>query len=137
MTDIFDTYLKTETTKSSYRYCWKLFLKYFNISEEIFSLDRKQQEQKIVDYANHLKELKRAPTTIKTRLDVIKFTFSMNDVVLNWVKLKKLVPEKVKPTGADTWSDSKIREMIKCAGSVRKSSCLLFLFCWMSCNCID
>ena len=134
MTDIFDTYLKTESTRFSYRYCWKSFLKYFDISEEeLLSLDRKQQEQKIVDYVTHLKENKRAPSTIKNRLDVLKFAFSMNDVVLNWLKLKKMIPEKVKPSGADTWSDAEIREMLKVAGTVRNRA-MIYFFCSVGCR---
>lgn len=134
MTDIFDIYLKTEATKTSYRYCWNRFLKYLNISEEeLFSLNGKQQEEKIIPYTNYLKGLKRSPTIIKVRLDVIKFAFSMNDIVLNWVRLKKLVPEKVKPTGVDTWNDSEIREMIKCAGSVRNRA-LIYFFCSIGCR---
>ena len=51
MTDIFDTYLKAKSTKESYRYIWKIFLKYLKISEkDILNLDRKEQEQKIIDY---------------------------------------------------------------------------------------
>ena len=37
----------------------------------------------------------------------------MNDVILNWSKLKKMVPEKVKPTGGDTWTVQEIREILK------------------------
>ena len=90
MADIFDTYLKAKSTKESYRYIWKIFLKYLKISEkEILNLDRKGQEQKIIDYVAFRKNENRSPTTINLRLNIIQFAFSMNDIVLNWKKLKK------------------------------------------------
>ncbi len=134
MTEIFDTYLNVKSTKESYRYIWKIFLKYLKISEKaIRNLDRKEQEQKIVDYMAFLKNQNRSPTTIKLRLNIIQFTFSMNDIVLNWKKLKRMTPERVKPTGMDTWNNQEIREMLKAAGTVRNSA-LIYFFASIGCR---
>ena len=134
MSDIFETYLKSQETKNSYRYVWNIFLEYLKTSEEkILSLERKEQEEKIVKYVNFLKEQKRAPTTIKLRLSVLQFAFSMNDVILNWKKLKRMTPERVKPSGMDTWSDSEIREMIKVAGTVRNRT-MIYFFASVGCR---
>jgi len=40
--------------------------------KKLFSLDRKQQEQLVIDYTTHLKDEKRVPTTISLRLNVLQ-----------------------------------------------------------------
>ena len=127
-TDIFETYLKTQTTKDTYRYVWGLVLKTLNITEKkILSLKPKEQEQKVIDYVSILKHNSNAPTTISLMLAVLEFVFSMNDIVLNWKKLKKMTSEKVKPAGSDTWKDHEIRDMVKCTGSIR-NRILIYIF---------
>ena len=134
MTDVFDTYLKAEQTKISYRYVWQIFCKYSKFTEKkLFSLNRKQQEQLVIDYATHLKDEKRAPTTISLRLNVLQFVFSMNDIMLNWKKLKKMTPEKIKPSGMETWKDQEIRDMIKVSGTIRNRA-IIYGFVSMGCR---
>ena len=126
--DIFETYLKTQASKDTYRYNWNgLILKTLNISEKkILSLSQKDQEKKVIEYVNYMKKNGKAPTTISLRLNVMEFVFSMNDIILNWKKLKKMAPEKVKPTGTDTWKDQELRDMIKVAGSIRNRALVYF-----------
>ena len=93
MTDVLDLYLKSKATKKTYRYVWnRLFLKQIGIAEKkLLGMNPKQQEQKIIDYVSFLKEENLAPTTIRLRLAVMEFVFSMNDIMLNWKKLRKMI----------------------------------------------
>ena len=42
-----------------------------------------------------------------------------------------MVPERVKPSAADTWSNSEIRDMIKIAGIIRNRTMIYFILLYV------
>jgi integrase len=130
MADIFDTFLKTEASIETYRFIWNSIQKTLNKSEDkLLALPPKELEKQVIEYVSILKKENKAPTTIQLRLTAFEFVCSMNDILLNWKKLKKMIPEKIKPTGSETWKDQDIRNMVKHAGSKRN---ITIVYCFAS-----
>lgn len=128
ISQVFDQYCHNEKTKEAYSFQLARYLNHFEIDiEQLRSKNQKEIEQSIIQYVADLREQGLKPPTIKLALTSLKFYFDMNDVLLNWTKLKKLVPASIKLTGSDTWTDQDIREMIKSAGNSRNRALVYFL----------
>lgn len=126
--DVFDNYLHNEATKRAYRIQFNKFLTWYGHSqEELLKLSQKDLEKQVIEYIAVCKDQGLKPRSIYLAVTALKFVTSMNDVLLNWDKLKRLVPKPGKLTGSDTWEDQDIREMIKVAGNSRNRALIYFL----------
>jgi len=72
----------------------------------------------IEDYVINLKE-KISPNSIPTRYWPIQAFFEINDVMINWKKIRRLFPARVKKSGHEPWTTKDIQKMLEVATDVR------------------
>jgi hypothetical protein len=90
--------LDSEVTKRSYRYSINYFMSFLSIGryEDLVSLnnDTKKLEGFIRDYITYMRQdRKLSPATVSVRIAAISHFYEMNDVLINWRKLKKIQGE--------------------------------------------
>ena len=84
--------LDSEASRRIYRRCFPYFMKFCQIDnyEAMLEIPIKQLEGLIRDYLIHLREDRRvSPASIATYSAAIAHFYEMNDVTINWKKLKK------------------------------------------------
>jgi len=60
-----------------------------------------------------VKNQNKSASFIAGKISALKLFFSMNDVILNWDKLRKMLPEKTKLSGNQAYSTSQIQTLLK------------------------
>ena len=98
---LFHSAIKSEKTKECYDYYLEQFKKYFIIKDfdSLVSIDSKKLQEMIEDYVLYHRRENKSHSLIKTIVCSLELFFSMNDIIINWQKIKKMLPEKTKPTG--------------------------------------
>jgi integrase/recombinase XerD len=125
---LFESATKSKVTFKSYLYNLKRFMKYCNISEfdELLKLDSKSLNEKIEDWLMYLRS-KVSPNSIPTMYYGLELFFAMNDVVTNTIKLRRMLPAKVKKSGANPWKTQDIRKMLSVTRHTRDKALVHFL----------
>jgi len=115
---IFIQSIKSSETRRLYNYALKDFQKFHSDIRlsDILLKDSKDIQMMVEDYIFHNKE-KKHPKTIMCYLNGIKHFFVMNDVLLNWNKLNKFLPERPKPAGQKAYSTEDVREILSLSSS--------------------
>ena len=115
---IFYQSIKSPDTARTYAYGLKTFQKFHDgiKLEDILLKDSKDIQIMVEDFIFGKKE-KTHPKTIMVYLNGIKHFFIMNDVLLNWDKLKKFLPERPKRTGDKAYSTQDVREILELSSS--------------------
>jgi hypothetical protein len=83
--------IKSPKTKSDYIKNFGYFLKFVNKTydnlEELLHEDTKELQQVIIDYIKYMRQ-RHSSSYVAANISPIKKFFSMNDVLLNWDKIK-------------------------------------------------
>lgn len=135
---LFESAIRSEYTKSTYNNALNRFKKHFIIKDfdSLVSIETKKIQEMIEDYVLYLRHENKSHGLIKTVVCSLELFFSMNDITLNWKKLKKMYPEKQKPMGEKPYSTEQVNQILKltnnlkyhafvnlmCAGGVRVGS---------------
>ena len=61
----------------------------------------------------HSKDVGKAFGTMNSTLNSLKLFLSMNDILINWTKLKKMLPEKRKATGQVPYTTKQVQVLLK------------------------
>src|SRR5947209_7041394 len=100
----FEEAIKSEATRKNYRYHLDQFKKFVKIptDEGLLQIKESGLQEMLEDYLFTLKR-KVNPNSIPAYFFGIKLFFSMNDRVLNWTKIEKMYPAKVKISGSKAY----------------------------------
>jgi len=125
---LFEGGIKSHHTKKVYRGHLAAFLKFAKISDpdELLRLPREQLQILLEDYVFHIKK-RINPNSVPTSLQGVKHFFAMSDVMINWKKLAKFYPEKIKRTGFRSWTTDEISKMLQCTSKLRNIAIIHFL----------
>lgn len=115
---IFHSAIKSEKTQKSYDQMLGYFMKYYNLNshkdfDTLISWNTKELQTRIEDYVMYLRSENKSYALINSLICSLKLFFSMNDVILNWTKLKKLLPERKKSMHDKAYSTEQIRQILK------------------------
>ena len=115
---IFHSAIKSEQTQKAYDRLLGYFMKYYNLNshkdfDTLISWNPKELQTRIEDYVMYLRSEDKSYSWINSLICSLKLFFSMNDVILNWTKLKKLLPERKKPIGDKAYTTEQIRQILK------------------------
>ena len=93
---LFHSAIKTEKTRKLYVYHLNRFKDHFIIKNEdaLITIQPKKIQVMIEDYLLYLRSQNIGHAYCCTVLNALKKFFSMNDIILNWDKLKMMKPEK-------------------------------------------
>jgi len=125
---IFEESLNTEATRKAYLYQLEQFRKWTKIKDfdSLLQAPQKNIQELLEDYVMHLKR-KVSPNSVPIYYAPIELFFVMNDVIINYKKLRKLFPKKVKKGNERGYTIEEIRKIIKNAKS-KRSRALILLF---------
>ena len=115
---IFHSAIHSEQTKKAYDQLLGYFMKYYNLNsnkdyDTLISWNPKELQTRIEDYIMYLRSEGKSHSFVNTLICSLRLFFSMNDVILNWAKLKKLLPERKKPIGDKAYTTEQIRQILK------------------------
>ena len=125
---LFESSLKSTATRDCYSYYLNKFKDYNKLKDydSILTLDTKQLTRMLEDFVLFLRK-KISPNTIPTQMFAIQSFLEINDITINWKRIKRLYPAKIKLTGLKPWSTDDVRKMLQCAPDVRARSLIHFL----------
>ena len=111
---LFHSGIKSDKTKISYDFSLKQFLEHYQISSnELIKVEPKEIQKMLEQYTLFLREKGKSSSTIKTFYCALNLFLSMNDVIVNWVKIRKMIPEAVKARGDKAYTTEQIRQILK------------------------
>lgn len=130
---VFEKYCRSEATKFNYQYQFSKFMEWCKSNvDKLITADgllilKEGAIQVIVeDYVMHLRR-RYKPSSVSSIIAGLMLFFSMNDKVLNWDKVKKMIPEHVKKAGYDAYRRDDIQKILEKTGSLRNKALVLFL----------
>ena len=89
---LFHSGIKSEKTKIGYDYVLKQFLEHYQIRpDELIKVEQSEIQKMLEQYTLFLRENGKSLAKIKTFYCSLKLFLSMNDVIINWVKIPKNV----------------------------------------------
>ena len=125
---IFEQAIKSKQTKKIYTYHLERFRKWAKIEtfEGLLQAPEKDIQIMIEDYVIHLKNTN-SPNTIPTYFSPIELFYVMNDVNINFKKIRKLFPDKVKRGNERGYTREEIQTILNNARSKRNKALILLL----------
>jgi integrase len=129
---IFEESIRSPHTKKTYRFYMKKFLEFAKLKDfdDIIQLDPKTIEDIIIDYAIHLKRKHElgaiSPNAFQQRFSPIELFLIQNDIIINFKKIKKMFPRKVKESGEQPYTVDDLRQLLTAAHSPRNRALVMF-----------
>lgn len=112
--------LKSDYTKKVYLRNLEYFMRFCRVKDfdVLLDIEPKSLQMKIEDYMIYLKG-KVSPNSVPTLYWPIQAFFEINDVMINWKKIRRLFPARVKKSGHEPWTTKDIQKMLEVATDVR------------------
>jgi integrase len=130
---IFEEAIKSEETRKQYRYLLKKFVEYVKKeypdvlkASDLLQLNDGYLQKQLEDYLIFCKK-RIGHSTIKVRFSALELFFAMNDRILNFKKIKKMFPQKIKVLGGHPWTTSEIQKILESTTSLRSKAIIHLL----------
>lgn len=110
----FDNAVKSDATREKYNYYLNRFLKYakINRAEGLLQLKDEFLQRLLEDYLFHLKKCM-GPNSIPPHFAAIELFLAINDKNLNFKKVRKMFPARLKKTGGRSYTTAQVRQMLE------------------------
>jgi integrase len=130
---VFEKYCRSEATREHYQYWFNDFLGWCKThvepmitSEGLLQLKETALQEMIEDYVME-KRKGLSPNTLPLPIASLRLFFDMQDKVLNWKRIKKMIPTQVKKAGYSAYQNDDIKSMLVSGGSKRNRSLIHFM----------
>ena len=125
---LFESAIKSEITKFSYKRELEKFLQWTRIKESdgLLRLKDSQLQVMLEDYLFYLKS-KVSPNSINTMFAPLQLFFEMNDREINFKKIRRMFPAKIKKSGYNAWQTEDIQKMLQKTTAKRSIALIHFL----------
>ena len=113
---LFHSSIKSESTRFNYMQFLDEFKNHFIIKsyDKLVQIEPKKIQEMLETYLMYQNEQKYSLSYLNSKLSALKLFFAMNDIVaLNWLKLRKMLPEKKKLTGEKPYQTKDIQIILK------------------------
>ena len=127
---LFHSSIKSESTRFNYMQFLDEFKNHFIIKsyDKLVQIEPKKIQEMLETYLMYQNEQKYSLSYLNSKLSALKLFFAMNDVVaLNWLKLRKMLPEKKKLTGEKPYQTKDIQIMLKSIPTLKFKCIIHFL----------
>ena len=126
---LFESAIKSKYTKTTYQNSLNRFKKHFIIKDfdSLISLDSQNIQEMIEDYVLYLRRENKSHGLIKNVVCALELFFSMNDIIINWKKIKKMYPEQQKPIGEKPYSTEQINQILKLTNNLKYHAFVNFM----------
>ena len=120
--------IKSEASKKVYLFHVNNFMKYYKLKDfdSIIALGKSELQKMVETYVIHLKK-EISPNSMKGYLTPIRTFLEINDIDLNWRKIKRLYPLKIKVSGASAYTTEEVRRMLECTNQPRNKAIIHFI----------
>ena len=127
---VFGESLQTDATRKAYLYQLEQFRKWAKIRDydSLLQGPPKAIQELLQDYIIHLKN-KVKPNSIPIYFAPIELFYVMNDVVINYKKLRKLFPKKTKKGNQRGYTKTEVMKILDNARSKRNHALVLLFAC--------
>lgn len=121
--------IKSVYTQKLYDKYLGYFLRFVKIknADGLLQLKDNHLQDLVEDYVIHLKDKGLRKSSVDGRIGAIELFLSMNDRVLNFKKIRKMSPQKLKSLGGRAWTDDEIRKMLSYTTSKRNHAIIHLL----------
>jgi len=112
---LFHSGIKSDKTRVLYDRYLKYFKDFVNIKsyDDLLEIELKQLQSMLQSFVMNDREKGRVAQSINGKLSALRLFFEMNDVVgLNWLKLRKMIPEKRKNTGGKPYTTKQVEILV-------------------------
>ena len=117
----------SEATKENYLQRMNMFNRHIGQElDEFVTFDNKKIEETIEDFIMDIKN-KYSPNSIPTMLYPVKSFLEMNDILINWKKLYRFYPEKVKVSGQSAWSTQDVQKIVSLSRKISSTAIIHML----------
>lgn len=125
---IFESSIKSDYSRKQYRYQLDRFISHYKLRDydSILKVDPKQLQIMIEDYILHLKT-KLSPNSFDTPIAALQLFLELNDIMLNFKKIRKLVPARVKKSGERGYTTQEIQKMLEYSPDKRTKAVIHFI----------
>ena len=137
---VFEKYVKAQRTKENYQYFFSKFMEWCkNSVDKLITADgllilKESALQTVVeDYVMYLRK-RVSPNSLTPILASIELYFSMNDKVLNWKRVKKMIPERVKKSGYSAYQNEDVKKLLEGCGSSKRNRCIVLMMVSTGCR---
>lgn len=122
---VFEQAIRSEKTKKVYSYWLRKFMEYMGVKnyDELLLEDIKKLQTRLEEYLFELKK-KHSRATIEASFYAIDLFYSMNDVNLNFKKIRKMFPPLEKRAGQEAYTTEDVEKILESARS-RKTRALI------------
>ena len=113
---LFHSSIKSESTRFNYMQFLDEFKDFFIVKsyDKLVQIEPKKIQEMLETYLMYQNEQKYSLSYLNSKLSALKLFFAMNDILaLNWLKLRKMLPEKKKLTGDKPYQTKDIQIMLK------------------------
>ena len=126
---LFYSAIKSEKTKQKYNEYLEDFRSYFIIKnhDKLSQIEPKKLQEMIEDYVMYYKSKNKSASLISGKMSALRLFFSMNDVIINWDKIRKMIPEKSKPAGDMPYSTEQVQVLLKNTTNLEYKALIHFL----------
>ena len=116
---LFHSAIKSEATRKNYDYQLNHFRKHCLLRnfESLLKIKPSKIQEMLEDYVLFQRERKVNRSTINGTLSAVILFYSMNDVILNNTKLRKMLPERTLTRGRKPYTTKQIQTMLKIFGN--------------------
>ena len=126
---LFKNSIHSEETYRVYKYELDRFISYFKLRDynSLVSMDAKMLQTMIEDYVMEKKSKGHSRSTIKTPLSALELFCDTNDLVLNWKKMRRLLPPQKKKSGSKAYTTEQVRKILEFTPDVRNKAIIHFV----------
>ena len=119
--------LKTQATKDNYMGNLEYFKKWLDVEtfQDIIDLEPKQLQRKVEEYILYRRKINH-PNSVGGYYHPIQTFLEMNDVLINFKKMRRLLPAKQKTAVERGWNEDEIRQMLKVCGTALQHAVIHF-----------
>ena len=126
---LFHSAIKSPKTQLQYDLLLEQFKKYFIIKDydSLISIDSKELQKMVEDYILYKRSQNYSHSFTKSIVCSLSLFFSMNDVIINWQKIKKMLPEKTKTTGDKPYTTEQVRQVLSRTTDLKYKAIINFM----------
>jgi integrase len=128
---LFNSSIKSEKTRKHYIMYLDEFKEHFIIKsyDKLVAIEPKKLQEMLENFVMHQNSNNHSLSYINAKLSALKLFFGMNDVVsLNWLKLRKMLPEKNKLTGDKPYKTKDVQLILQNTTNL-KFKCIIHFLC--------
>ena len=125
---MFEESIKSETTRETYTWYLQKFVDYFELKDfdSILKISKEELQKMLATYVIHTKK-RVNPNSVSTFCKPITLFLEVNDVDLNWKKISRLYPAKIKESENSAWQTEDIQKMLESTVQLKNKAIIHFL----------